>query len=326
MSARDLAVIVVTWNVRDLALQTLRSLYDDLAGSGLDAQVIVVDSASSDGTVAAVRAQFPQTDVIAFTENLGFGRANNLGLKHVGFGSSPAEMLPRAVYLLNPDTITRPGATRTLFDALFAESRAGLVGAQLSYSDGAFQHSAFAFPGLRQLWAEFFPTPGRWVEGAFNGRYPRALYAGLQPFPVDFVLGATMMLRREVVLQTGGFDERFFMYCEEIDWAWRIRKAGWQVYCVPAAHVVHLGGQSTGQAKAVNTLHLWRSRLRLYALHHPRWKSWFARGIIAAGMSLKARAARRRGHTELAEAYRQIRTMALYPLTYETNRHRPDSE
>ena len=79
---------------------------------------------------------------------------------------------------------------------------------------GSFQHGAFIFPGLRQIYTEFFWTPGRFIEGQFNGRYPRSYYAGSEPFEVDFTLGATMMLRREVILQTGGFDEDFFMYCE----------------------------------------------------------------------------------------------------------------
>src|SRR6185436_2937522 len=106
----DLAVVIVTWNVREIVLEALRSLYDDLADSGLEARVIVVDSASSDDTIGAVRANFPQVEMIASAENLGFGKANNLGIKALGD-------LPPAVYLLNPDTLSQKGATRKLFDA-----------------------------------------------------------------------------------------------------------------------------------------------------------------------------------------------------------------
>lgn len=310
----DLAVVIVTWNVRALVLDALASLFADLAAHGPAADVYVVDSASSDGTVEAIRAAFPQVHLIASAENLGFGRANNLALREIGFGT-PGAALPSAVYLLNPDTITDIGATRTLYDALMADNRRGLVGARLRYGDGSFQHGAFAFPGLRQLWVEFFPTPGRWIEGAFNGRYPRALYDAGQPFPVDFVLGATMMLRREVIEQTGMFDEQFFMYCEEIDWAWRIHKAGWGVACVPAAQVVHLGGQSTGQVKPQSIVHLWSSRLRLYDKHAPRWKNWLARRLIAAGMSCKIAQARAlpadSERDALIDAYRTVQRMAL---------------
>ncbi len=299
-----LAVVIVTWNVRDLVLDALRSLYADLEASGLLAEVYVVDSASSDGTAAAVAAAFPQVRLSASTENLGFGKANNLAIRQIMSASSP----PPAIYLLNPDTITQPGATRALYDALLEDERAGLVGARLSYGDGSFQHSAFAFPGLRQLWVEFFPTPGRLIESRFNGRYPRALYDGSVPFPVDFVLGATMMFRREAVAQSGGFDEAFFMYCEEIDWAWRIHEAGWHVLCVPSARVTHLGGQSTGQVRPRSLVNLWTSRLLLARKHYPAWKHLLARALIVLGM---ARMLRRCDDAALRDAYQMVQRLAL---------------
>jgi N-acetylglucosaminyl-diphospho-decaprenol L-rhamnosyltransferase len=289
--AHDLAVVIVTWNVRELALQTLRTLVADLEGSGLDAVVYLVDSASSDGTAEAVAQQFPDVCLTASETNLGFARGNNTALRQMGFGNVDADAarLPRAVYLLNPDTITQAGATRRLYDALFAADDVGLVGANLTYGDGSFQHSAFAFPGLRQIYAELFPLPGRLIEGTFNGRYPRALYNGSDPFDVDFTLGATMMLRREVIQQTGVFDEAYFMYCEEVDWAWRICKAGWRAQCVPTAQVVHLGGQSTGQASARSVRNLWESRLKLYRKHYPAWKLTAATWLVRAGMVRKLR-------------------------------------
>lgn len=316
----DLGVVVISWNVRALVLDALRTLYDDLAATGLTYRVVVVDSASSDGSAEAVRAAFPQTDVIALAENVGFGAANNVGLRALGFSTSPASSaaLPRAAYLLNPDTRTKPGATRRLYDTLFADAKTGLVGARLQYGDGQFQHSAFAFPGLRQLWAELFPTPGRLLESGFNGRYPRACYAGDAPFGVDFVLGATMMLRAETVQQTAFynaatqsvnfFDEAYFMYCEEIDWAWRIHRAGWQVLCEPRADVVHLGGQSTGQARPESVLHLWESRLRLYRRIHPAWKFALTQRMIARGMQGKVKTA---PTPELKSAYQTIAAQAM---------------
>jgi len=304
----DLAVIIVTWNVRELAIGALRSLFADLDANGPDADVYVIDSASSDGTAAVIAEAFPQVKLTASAENLGFGRANNLALRQIGFGENTNRSLPKAVYLLNPDTITHPGATRKLYDTLLADSNLGLVGARLEYEDGSFQHGAFHFPGLRQLWVEFFPTPGRLYDSEFNGRYPRALYDAGKPFSVDFTLGATMLLRSEVIEQTGMFDENFFMYCEEIDWAWRIHKAGWDVRSVPAALVTHLSGQSTAQVRPQSVVNLWTSRLRLYRKHHPAWKAAVARLMIAAGMWLKAREA---DNDALREAYRTIQSKAL---------------
>ena len=314
----DLAVVLVTWNVRDLIGAALRSLYDDLADSGLDAAVYVVDSASSDGTADYVAAEFPLAHLITSETNLGFGRGNNTALRAIGFDESKTsdDDLPRAVYLLNCDTITQPGATRALFDALMTLPRAGLVGARLTYGDGSFQHGAFAFPGLRQLWAEFFPIPGRFMLGRFNGRYPREWVDAGQPFPVDFTLGATMMLRREIIQQTGMFDESFFMYCEEIDWAWRIQRAGWGVYCVPAAHVVHLGGQSTSQVRPRSIVDLWTSRLQLFDKYYPRWKRFLARRMIAIGMQRKIqqteadKTVTAEDRTAVIDAYRQVIQLA----------------
>jgi N-acetylglucosaminyl-diphospho-decaprenol L-rhamnosyltransferase len=300
----DIAVIIVTWNVRDLVLDALRSLYEDLAQSGLLTQVYVVDSASSDGTPEAVAEAFPQVKLIVSPENIGFGRANNIGMRAAGIGTPDA---PHAVYLLNPDTISQPGSTRALYETLMAHPDVGLVGARLLYGDGSFQHGAFAFPGLRQLWAEFFPTPGRLIEGTFNGRYPRHLYESGKPFEIGFPLGATMMLKHQVIEQVGMFDEQFFMYAEEVDWAWRIRKAGWKVMCVPVARVVHLVGQSTGQMRVQSFINLWESRLKLFRKHYPAWKLALARRLIALGMAQKAQ---REPDEEIRAAYLKVKAMA----------------
>jgi N-acetylglucosaminyl-diphospho-decaprenol L-rhamnosyltransferase len=306
----DLAVVIVTWNVRALVLEALSSLFEDLQANGPSAEVYVVDSASADGTPKAIADVFPQVKLIASKENLGFARGNNLAMQRIGFGDKSADGHPKAVYLLNPDTITQPGATRMLFDTLMATPKLGLVGAQLAYADGSFQHSAFHFPGLRQLWVEFFPVPGRLIENPFNGRYPRTLYEAGRPFAIDFPLGATFMVKRETIQQTGMFDEQFFMYCEEIDWAWRIHKAGWSAQCVPLAKVVHLGGQSTAQVRPRSVVDLWTSRLRLYRKHYPAWKALIARLIVALGM--RRRAGRIEASPDLLDAYHVVYNMARH--------------
>ena len=284
---------MVTWNVRELALDALRTLFADLAGSGLAAAVWVVDNASTDGTAEAVGRAFPGVRLAASGENLGFAGGNNLALRALGYDRTDASA-PPAAFLLNPDTLTHPGAVRALYDALMTLPRAGLVGARLTYGDGSFQHSAFGFPGLGQLIVELLPVPGRLHESWLNGRYPRARYASGAPFPVEHTLGATMMVRREAVQQIGLLDERFYMYCEEIDWQMRMRAAGWSIYCVPTAHITHLGGASTGQARAESLVNLWRSRLRLYEKHYSRPKVALARFVIRVGMRRQMALARRR--------------------------------
>jgi N-acetylglucosaminyl-diphospho-decaprenol L-rhamnosyltransferase len=319
--AHDLAVIIVSWNTRDLTLDALRTLYQDLDANGPDAEVWVTDNASSDGTPDAVRQHFPQATLMASDTNLGFAGGNNRALRLMGFNDEPGEAendLPKAVYLLNPDTLTQNGATQTLYSALFSLPWAGIVGAQLAYADGSFQHGAFHFPGLGQLLVELFPLPGRFYESEFNGRYPRAAYQRGVPFPVDHTLGATMMIRREAILQTGLFDEQYFMYCEEIDWSIRIRRAGWEIYTVPAARVTHLAGQSTGQIRPQTVVNLWRSRTRLYQKHYSPLRFRLARALIRLGMRRQIALAHRAFETgrlsaanrdALIDAYRTVQTL-----------------
>jgi N-acetylglucosaminyl-diphospho-decaprenol L-rhamnosyltransferase len=308
--AAHLSIIIVTWNVRQLALDCLRSVYDDLGRAPFTGQVWLVDNASEDGTAQAVREQFPQVRLLEPGENLGFGRANNLALRAMGFPGSNAD-LPNYVLLLNPDTIVVLGALATLVSAM-ESSGAGLAGARLVYGDGSFQHSAFAFPGLAQLFIDLFPVPARLREGRLNGRYPRSLYQGSEPFEVDHPLGASFLLHKEAIQDTGLFDERFHLYCEEIDWAMRIHQAGWHAICIPQAEIVHLEGQSTRQAKPQSIVNLWTARLKLYAKHYPPLKHWLAGKLVRTGMNrlirLTARDSSRseEERQQLVQAYQQV--------------------
>lgn len=287
----DLAVVIVNWNTRALTLEALRTLTADLEENGpSNTEIWVIDNASSDDSVKAIRKTFPTVHLIESKKNLGFGAGNNAVLQAIGFGKLvTVDSLPKAVYLLNSDTLTHSGASSALYNALLTLPDAGVVGARLTYEDGSFQHSAFAFPGLVQLWFDLLPAPARLYDTRINGRYGRSWYENPTPFPVDYTLGATMMLRREVIQQTGMFDEGFFMYAEEVDWGWRIQKAGWKAYCVPTAHVTHLAGQSTQQVKPEMILNLWKSRKRLFKKHYPFYKRWIAQRLIQLGMRYKIR-------------------------------------
>jgi len=292
------AIIIVNWNVRDRLAACLRSIEADLTASQLPGQVWVVDNASTDDSVAMLRRDFPQVQLIASDKNLGFAGGNNAALRAIGFADKPPSPgrrgargevdLPEAVLLLNPDSEVHPGALRALFDFLKNNPRAGIVGARLSYGDGSFQHSVFAFPGLWQLAIELLPLPGRLVESRLNGRYPRSAYESGRPFRVGHPLGAAMCVRREAIQQVGLLDERYQMYVEEIDWSKRIVSAGWAAYCVPAAQITHLGGQSTGQVQISSFINLWTSRCQFYRKHYHPLKFWLAGQIVRMGMRRKA--------------------------------------
>ena len=282
-----LAVVIVSWNVRDLLAACLRSLFADAEQSGLEAQVWVVDNASTDGTPEMVARDFPNAHLIASQENLGFVRANNLALRQIS--KSANRQIPKYIWLLNPDTEVQPGATAALIAALETYPQAGVAGAKLLYPDGSLQHSAFHFPGLIQLLFEFLPLPPRLYDTPLNGRYPRRFYEGEAPFPVDHPLGAAMMVRAEAITEVGLLDEGFWMYCEEIDWCWRMRRASWRAYCAPAARVVHHAGRSSGQVRVPSFVNLWTSRARLYARHHGPFTRRLAKMLVRVGMKRRMR-------------------------------------
>ena len=153
-----------------------------------------------------------------------------------------------------------------MVEFLVANPTAGICGPRLQYGDGSFQHGAFHYPGIVQVFLDLFPLDGirgvhRLHNSRLNGRYPTAAWQGLAPFPVDFVLGAALCIRREAIERIGGLDDAFFMYCEEMDWCRRCRQAGWQVYALPAARVIHHAGQSSRQVRWDAYERLWRSRL-----------------------------------------------------------------
>jgi N-acetylglucosaminyl-diphospho-decaprenol L-rhamnosyltransferase len=295
----NLAVVIVSWNVRGLLTACLRSLLADLASTGLETEVWVVDNGSSDGTPEMVAKAFPDVRLIAGRENLGFVRGNNRALNEILDREAPSVDY---FWLLNPDTEVQPGATAALVAALDAHPKAGVVGPKLLYPDGSLQHSAFRFPGLAQLIFELFPLPARLYDTPLNGRYPHRLYERTASFVVDHPLGASMLVRGEAITDVGLMDEDFFMYCEEIDWCWRMRETGWRALCAPAAHVIHHAGQSSRQVQAASFANLWKSRAILYTRHHVPLKRHLARLLVRTGMKRRLRNA----SPEMTEACQQI--------------------
>jgi GT2 family glycosyltransferase len=262
----DVSIIIVSWNVRPLLERCLSILAEGRATGGLTTEIIVIDNASSDGSASAA-ASFPNVQAVRFEHNLGYGRANNVGLE-----------MARGKHLLvlNPDTEPLPGSIERLVTFQRLCPAAGIVAPRLLNMDGSIQASAFRFPTLPMVAIDLFPLP-RFVPGRLrqrlyssrlNGRYPGEGERGV-PFRIDHPLGACMLISRQAYEEVGGFDPALFIYSEEIDLALRYRKAGWECWQVPQADVVHLGGQSTKQVPDKMFVHLWRSRLYLYRTHYP---------------------------------------------------------
>ncbi len=325
----DLGIVIVNWNVRDLLAACLDSVYLDLAQSGLRAAVCVVDNGSTDGSAEMLRTQFPRTRLIE-SDNRGMGAGNNLGLRALGFGNSqlPITDAPCAALILNPDTVVRPGALYQLVECLRTHPRAGVAAPKLLHADGSLQHSGFRFPGFIQMALDLFPPPGRLarlLDSPLNGRYPAQAYQGGAPFPVDHTLGAAFAVRREAMAECGVFDEAFSMYCEEIDWQWRMARAGWERWIAPSAEIIHYGGQSTAQAPTASFINLWSSRRRLYHRYHtPAFNAILIR-LVQLGMRQRIRANHRRSQRgELDPDRRAEMNQALTEVIQIWQRRRPE--
>ncbi len=278
-----LAVIIVSWNVHKLLDGCLLSLREELGRTPVGATVWVVDNASSDGSADMVRACHPWVRLESSPQNLGFVRANNLILARL----QQQEAQPDFVWLLNPDTTIRPGALNSLLQFLHEHPRAGLVGPQLLNPDGSLQTSAFHFPDILQPMFDLGWLPPRFYYSRLNGRYPESRANG-RPFRIDHPLGAAMLARGSTIRQVGFLDPQFFMYCEEIDWAWRMHKAGWEVWLVPEAEVIHYGGASTQQARPLTTALLWESRAKLYCKHRAGLTRTLVSFVVRHAFSRKA--------------------------------------
>lgn len=264
----QLSIIVVSWNVREL----LRAC---LAVLPREAETIVVDNASSDGSAAMVASEFPEIRLLANSENRGFTGGNNDGFR---LASRPF------VLFLNPDTVVQGDALGWLLAYLVAHPEVGVVGPQLRYGDGMLQSSRRRFPTLAT--ALFESTPLAWHWPAERNPWARRYHMADAPpdrtEEVDWLVGAALMTRREVLAQTGGFDEGYFMYSEELDWQRRVRQAGWKVVYLPDAVIVHYEGKSSEQVAAARHLRFNRSKVRYFRKHHGRVQAEFLRLALLA--------------------------------------------
>ncbi|MDO8692207.1 MAG: glycosyltransferase family 2 protein [Dehalococcoidia bacterium] len=290
----DLTVVIVSYNVAELLRLCLASVSRTLAPSGLDFEIVVVDNASADGSGDMLRTGFPGVALVQNDSNLGFAFATNQGL---------AQSRGRYIFLLNPDTELIGEAAARLVAFMDGRPDVGMSTGQLINPDGTLQHGAFRFPSLLMSFLDFFPINHRLTGSRLNGRYR---LDGNVPFEIDHPLGASMMVRRAALDQVGPLDDAFFMYCEEIDWCIRIMKAGWRIFCVPQALIIHHVAQSTRQRAPAMFVELQKSRSLLFRKHYPRSFQWAHRRIVRMGVRREmARLGRRRLSSDQVAAWRE---------------------
>jgi N-acetylglucosaminyl-diphospho-decaprenol L-rhamnosyltransferase len=285
----DLAIVVLNFNTRDYLRRCLTSIYASRGDFAFD--VCMVDNASSDGSADMVRAEFPRVRVIQSQVNGGFPYGNNLGLRAYGFDqetAQAAESQPRYALLLNPDTILPPDALALMLDFMDNHPQAGAAGPKLVLEDGSLdlacrrsfptpQVSFYRMVGLSKL----FPHHPIW------SRYNLTYLDPDQVAEIDSVEGAFMLVRREAIRQVGLLDEEFFMYGEDLDWAYRITQAGWKVYYNPAVTVLHVKRAASRHSRRAQR-EFYRAMSIFYHKHYARSTPFWLHCLVVAGINLQA--------------------------------------
>jgi len=234
-ATKDLSVIIVNWNAAAYLPAALDALF--AARAGLDMEVLLVDNASSDGSLDLVRERYPQVTIIANTVNRGFAAGNNQGIR---------QARGRYILLLNPDTELPPDALTRFVDFLETHPQVGAAGPRLQGPTGKIQGGAAGHDPSFTTIFNFATFLYRLSPRRFRGLWlARSLYEGQTPIQVDWVSGASMMLRHQALSDAGLMNERYFMYSEDVELCRRIRAAGWQIVCLPDIRVTHhIGGSS----------------------------------------------------------------------------------
>jgi N-acetylglucosaminyl-diphospho-decaprenol L-rhamnosyltransferase len=269
----ELSIVILNWNTRELLAQCIDAIVRHIGNTSYE--VVVVDNASTDGSQDMLATRFSWVRLIQNTQNVGFARANNRGMREC----CGANML-----LLNTDAFVRAGSLQAMMQVLHTQPHAGIVGAHLLNADGSFQASHTPFPSLPQ---EFMILSGL-GRALLGPHYPsRGAEENMGPQKVDYVEGAALLVRREAFEKAGGLDEDFFMYAEEVDWCYAMKKAGWQVWYAPEAKITHLGGASSKNRKTAREADLYRSRVRFFRKHHGVVPAALLKSLIIASVVAK---------------------------------------
>jgi GT2 family glycosyltransferase len=263
----DLSIIIVNWNMKQWLLPCLRAIFEEK--EEISQEVIVVDNGSWDRSGSEAKEAFPSVHLIQNERNLGFAKAVNQGLQ---------KALGKYVVLLNPDTQVKHGVIEQLVSFMNTHLEAGAAGAQLLNSDGSKQNSIANFPSLttellnKNLLRRLFPKKFPGKEKHYS-----------EPIEVDSVIGACMMVRRDAYSQVGLLDEGYFLFLEETDWCYRMKRAGWKIYHVPDAEVYHFQGKSAEQEKKKARVEYFRSRYHFFKKNKGNLQ-WF---ILVVGLLIR---------------------------------------
>ncbi len=263
----ELSIIIVNYNVKEFLENALISIKK--ATEGINAEIFVVDNASEDGSVEMVKQKFPEVKLIANDRNLGFAKANNQALK-LAQG--------KYILLINPDTVVQEDTFKVLISFLESNPDCGMVGCKILNPDGTLQLACRrSFPTPWVAFTKMLGLSSLFPKSKIFARYNLTYLDPEQVTEVDAVSGSFMMIRREVYEQVGGLDEDFFMYGEDIDWCYRIKKAGWKIYYVPHTQIIHFKGESTKRSN-IDEIRIFYDAMKIFVKKH--YKEFALLGVI----------------------------------------------
>jgi len=295
-------MVILNWNTCDLLRECLRSVYASRSCGDFTYRVCVVDNASRDGSAAMARAEFPQALVIENAENIGYPAGNNVGLRALGFGPPPSPLSrrassgegggaggegpPRYALLLNADTVLPETALADMLAYMDAHPQCGAAGPKLILPNGELDLACRrSFPSPEVSFYRMIGLSHLFPRSRRFGRYNLTYLSPDEETEVDSVVGAFMMVRREALAQVGLLDESFWMYGEDLDWAFALKRAGWQVRYNPAVTVLHVKRAATRMShRAQIAFH--ESMLLFYRKHYAATTPWPVGLLIETGIRL----------------------------------------
>jgi GT2 family glycosyltransferase len=299
----DISILIVTYNNSSCIHSCLAGLFSQQ--TTFSYEVLLIDNASKDDTVLRVQSDFPQVKIIANTSNLGFGNANNVAL---------TEAAGQYIVLVNPDAVLKSDVLQRAVEHLHNNPQAGLGGGRLIGSEGEWQPSARRFPSLLNEILILTGMAQRFPKSRFWGRPDYTWADPMQALSVDWVPGAFMIIRRDLLDRIGFFDPTFFLYYEEVDLCYRMIQAGYQVCYWPDLEITHIGGVSSQTQDSMTfasqgkQLTLWRMRSQL--LYYRKWHgagyAWLVMHFEQLWHSIRALKNRQRDTAKVNESHHVI--------------------
>lgn len=270
-----LSIIIVNYNTCNLLLDCLNSIYNT---TNINFEIIVVDNNSSDDSVFKIRSEFPEVKIIENRKNLGYAKAINHGFK---------ESKGEIILFLNSDTIMIGDAIKETLNFLISRKEIGLLGCKLLNKDKTLQLSCRSFPSIWNYFTESFFLYKLFPKIKIFGKFYMSHFKYDKVQEVDVVMGAFMMIKREIFNKIYGFDEKFFMYSEETDFCYRAKNAGWKVVFYPNAEIIHIGGGSTKLIPEKMFIESHKSQIKFCYKHHRKLYADIEKFLIFLGVLVR---------------------------------------